>query len=430
MSNYKAIVAKVTETLPIQGADKIQVAKVLGETVIVSKDLEVGYVGILFLPGTQLSEDYCHHNNLYREKEKNLDQTKAGFFENTRRVRAQPFMKIKSDGYFAPLSSVDYTGFDSSTLKPGDSFEELDGVQVCKKYLNEKAVKEMKAQKNKPPKKKLAPFFREHVDTEQFKHNLHKINKGDLISIQSKRHGTSQRAGYMKIGLELPKWKQLINKLYPVFPVEKYDYLVGTRRVLLDTPTKEGFHGSEAYRFEIANQIFPYLSKGMQVYLEVVGWANGKPIMSPHSTKDLKDKAYTVKYGEQMIYKYGALEGTCKFHIYRISLTTEDGATVDYTQQQVVQWCKDRGFDPAFDIVEPFVYDGNQSALIELVDRLTERPEVLTEDYHDPSVISEGVIVRCDCGGLTPKFFKNKSYAFKVMEGIISEKEVDIEDVS
>ena len=29
---------------------------------------------------------------------------------------------------------------------------------------------------------------------------------------------------------------------------------------------------------------------------------------------------------------------------------------------------------------------------------------------------------------MTPKFLKNKSYLFKVMEGIASEKEVDIED--
>lgn len=119
-----------------------------------------------------------------------------------------------------------------------------------------------------------------------------------------------------------------------------------------------------------------------------------------------------------------------KLHIYRVTLTTEDGSTVDYTQHQLVQWCKDRGFDPAFDIVEPFVYDGNQAALVELVDKLTERPEWLTEDYHDTSHISEGVIVRADRNTLTPLFLKSKSYAFKVLEGIISEKEVDIEDIS
>ena len=65
MSNYKAIVGKIDTIYPIQGADNIQVAKVLGETVIVSKSLQVGYVGILFVAGTQLSEEYCKNNNLY-----------------------------------------------------------------------------------------------------------------------------------------------------------------------------------------------------------------------------------------------------------------------------------------------------------------------------------------------------------------------------
>ncbi|RTL03646.1 hypothetical protein EKK58_12425, partial [Candidatus Dependentiae bacterium] len=218
MSNYKAIVAKIDATYEIPGADKIQMAKVLGETVIVSKELEVGYVGLLFLPGTQLSEDFCKHNNLYRNKDKNIDPTKAGFFEDSRRVRAQPFMKIKSDGYFTSLESLSFTLFDYTTLKVGDSFEILDGVEVCTKYLNEKAIREMKLTKQKPPKKKMAPYFREHVDTEQFKHNIHKINKGDLVSIQSKRHGTSQRVGYMKVLITLPKWKQLINKVVPIFP--------------------------------------------------------------------------------------------------------------------------------------------------------------------------------------------------------------------
>ena len=76
------------------------------------------------------------------------------------------------------------------------------------------------------------------------------------------------------------------------------------------------------------------------------------------------------------------------------------------------------------------MYDGDKDKLIELVDKLTERPEVLTEDYHDPSMISEGVIIRVDRNTLTPLFLKSKSYAFKVMEGLISEKEVDVEDIS
>ena len=58
------------------------------------------------------------------------------------------------------------------------------------------------------------------------------------------------------------------------------------------------------------------------------------------------------------------------------------------------------------------------------------RPEVLTEDYHDASHVSEGVCIRVDSGSLTPKFYKSKSHAFKVMEGIAQESDVDLEDMS
>jgi hypothetical protein len=59
---------------------------------------------------------------------------------------------------------------------------------------------------------------------------------------------------------------------------------------------------------------------------------------------------------------------------------------------------------------------------------LTERPDVLCEDYTDPSHINEGVIIRCDGGSTTPVFLKSKSFYFKVLEGIAQELEPDIED--
>jgi len=429
MSNYTAIIAKIDNTLPIVGADKIQIAKVLGESVVVSKDAKIGDIGVFFCAGTQLSTEYCHHNNLFRDASKNYYTSESGFFEDSRRVRAQPFLKVKSEGYFADLSSLRFAG-DFSKLKLGDKFEELNGVKICNKYLNEKAIKAIKEQKNKPAKKKLIPFFKEHVESEQYKYNTHKLEVGNVISIQSKRHGTSGRYGYLSSIKKLPKWKQWINKIIPVFPTEEYEYVVGTRRTVLNDPEKEGFHGSEAYRYEVMEQLKPYLSKGMTIYVEIVGYVNGKSVMPSHSTKDLKNKEFSKKYGDTVVYKYGCPEGTYKFHVYRVTLTTEDGNSIDLTQQQLVRWCADRGLDPAHDLVPPFVYDGDVEKLNALVEELTERPDTLTEDYHDPSHPSEGVIVRVDRWTQTPLFLKSKSYVFKVMEGIASEKEVDIEEVS
>ena len=429
MSNYKAIIATIKSVEPIPNADRIQIAKVMGENCIVSKDWEVGMMGVFFPAGCQLSEKYCEFNNLYRNSKKNTDNTKQGFFEDNRRVRAQPFLKVRSEGFFAGLESLSFAT-DISKLKEGQSFEDIDGVNICKKFLIQ--VKTPNSQK-KAIKKKAVPDFEQHVDTAQFKYAERQLEEGDLISIQAKVHGTSARYGYHLVTPPLSKWKSKINSLLPwnVFKNKaKYEYVAGTRRVILDSPAKEGFHGSEQYRFDVLETLKPFLEKGMTVYGEIAGYANGKPIMSNHSTKDLKDKKITKKYGENITYSYNCKEHEHRFHVYRITFTTVDGNTIDFTQQQLVDWCANRNIKFAMDVCTPFIYNGNWEELSAKVESLTERPDVLGEDYIDPSHPSEGVIVRVDRGTLTPLFLKSKSYIFKVMEGIASEKTIDIEDVS
>lgn len=431
MSNYKGIIAKIEKTIAIEKAENIQIAVVLGEYTIVNKSAKEGDVGILFPSGTQLSEAYCSENNLFRDKIKNKDNEKSGFFDDNRKVRCQKFLGVKSEAYFASLDSISFTGVDINSLEVLTSFEELNGINICQKFLSDHAKKEKVAKQDKP-KVKSVPFFKEHVETEQFKYNLHKIQKGDLISIQSKRHGTSQRSGIQLVTKQLPRWKQKVNGFISLFKAEQvYEHVVGTRRVVLNTPEKEGFHGSEGFRFEIAEKIRPFLSEGVTVYYEVYGWANGKTIMPKHSLEAIKNKEYQKKYGKQVVYSYGCMEGTYGFHIYRITYTTNSGDILDFTQKQLVKWCNDRGLNPALDVVEPFVYDGDEDKLKVLVEQLTERPEVLTEDYTDPKHLSEGVIVRVDRGTTTPLFLKSKSFVFRCLEGHVQDMgEVDIEEVS
>lgn len=434
MSNYKAIIAKIDRVTPIPNADRIHLATVLGENVIVSKEWGVGHVGVLFVAGTQLSETFCSNNNLFRDAEKNADKEKKGFFEPSRRVRCQPMLGVRSEAFFADLSSLSFAG-DITKLKLNDSFEEFNGVKICNKYLNEKTLRAIGNNNTKARKKDATPLFKEHVETAQFKQALQAIQKGDLISIQAKVHGTSQRVAYTKVMNVLPRWKEVINNvvkrfgLNPLFAESQMDYVVGTRRVVL-SEGKEGFHGSEQFRYDILDQLKPYLTQGMTLYLEVAGYANGKPIMSTHSTKDLKNKELQKKYGDVITYRYGCKEHENRVHVYRITLTTEDGTDVDFTQAQLVAWCNARGILPALDVVEPFIFDGDYDTLAQKVEALTERPEAFGEDYIDPSHISEGVIVRVDRGTTTPLFLKSKNFYFKVLEGISQELEVDTEDAS
>lgn len=424
--NHKAIVAKITEVMPIPGADKIHVAVVLGERVIVSKEWGVGFEGILFPVDVQLSEEFCFENNLYRRSEMNKDKEKKGFFDDNRRVRAQPFLKVKSEGFFAGKECIAYAG--DSNLKLGESFDEVNGKKICQKYLTEKAKIARGNAVTKQAKKNYAPFFEKHVDSEQFKHYAENIPKGSLLSFHAKVHGTSARMAYTKVSVDLPKWKELVNKLIPVFPTEKWEHVVGTRNVVLQDSNKEGFHGSEQFRFDVMEKVKPFLEQGMTIYGEIAGFANGKPIMPKHSVEVLKDKQFTKKYGKDVTYSYGCKEHEFRFHVYRITYLNHEGENVDFTQAQLEKWCKDRDILATVEVHPPMVYDGDSVKLRALVESLTERPELLTEDYIDPSHVSEGIIIRVDSGKMKPDFYKSKSYAFRCMEGLC--KAEDPEDMS
>jgi hypothetical protein len=411
---HKAIIAKVTHTAPIPGADKIHVAYVLGEAVIVSKDVVAGYTGTLFPADLQLSEQYCYENNLNRKSEKNKDITKSGFFDENRKVRVQPFLKVRSQAYFADIKSLNYIK-SGLVFDIGYTFDTIEGVQVCQKYIS-KATREARDKQNKPKQAKVtyAPYFEKHKDTEQFKHYAAMIPKGALLSFHAKIHGTSKRCSYTLVTKELPKWKQLVNKIYPIFPAQEYAHVVGTRNTVL-TENKDGFHGSEQFRFDVAKSLEPYMEKGMTIYGEIFGFVNGKPIMAVHQSSATKDKAFQKKYGKDIIYRYGCMDHEFGFHIYRITYSTPEHKNIDFSAKQVEEWCDARNIRTTFEVAPQEIYDGDVDKLIAKVEALTERPELLGEDYIDSSHPSEGIIIRIDDGNLTPKFLKSKAYFFRTM---------------
>lgn len=158
--SHNAIIAEVRKVEEILGANNIQLGHVLGERVVISKDWGVGKIGVFFKADLQLSEEFVRENNLSRKAENNKDNTKTGFFESNRRVRVQPFLKVRSEAFFADLSSLHYTGVHSDSLVVGYEFDSLNGKPICCKYVSEETKKAMKGQ-NQPKQQKInyAPMF-------------------------------------------------------------------------------------------------------------------------------------------------------------------------------------------------------------------------------------------------------------------------------
>jgi hypothetical protein len=107
-SNYSASIVEIKAVIPLENCDNVHAVSIFGFQGIVSKDVKVGDIGVVFPAETQLSDEFCFFNNLYRHSDKNQDQSKKGYLEDSRRIKAVKFRGHRSDCLFMPLSSLDY----------------------------------------------------------------------------------------------------------------------------------------------------------------------------------------------------------------------------------------------------------------------------------------------------------------------------------
>lgn len=438
MSNYNAIIAKITAVVPIKNSDFIQSAFVLGESVIVNISHKVGDVGVFFPVGSALSPEMCRENNLFRDASMNLNPEASGFLEKNGRITAMKMRGAMSCGLFLPLESLNWAG--NYPTKLGENFGEIGKNKICSRYNpppKQQSQGGGKAStKGKTTPKFIAPYFDKHIDTSQFKYNASSIQKGSVLYFHAKFHGTSARQQLGKVERKNSNWKNMINNItYKLLGknvltrVSDYEMIIGSRNVLINDKNNNGYYGTNEFRVRAAEMITPHLRKGMTVYSELVGYIGGvSTIMPDHTTTKLGCKESVKKYGESIRYAYGCREGELRNIIYRITLTTDDGMVMDMPQKALEMWCSQRGLEHTLEIHPPIIYDGDEDALRELVERLTERPECHTECYDSPTQIGEGIIIREECGTLIPKFYKSKSTRFRIMEGL--QTEADLEESS
>lgn len=408
---YNAYVTPLQDVRAHPNADRIKLATVMGEQVVVGLTASDGDLGIFFPTDGMISGDFLLSNNLYSKsalEKLGLDGPGGGFFDHKGRVRAQTFRGARSEGFWIPLSAV--KGFDTSGLCEGDRL----GEPLCKKYVSPQTMRQRTTQGRGAKRGELLGFPK-HWETDQFRYHWQDIPLGSIVWLSEKLHGTSHRVGRV---YEPPKGlRGWLSRFFPWFSKVENVIRHGTRNVVLDADSSGGFYGSDQFRYEATEGIDTVLRKGEVVYGEIVGFHNGdSPIMPTVGVpKDLDD--IRASYGDQMRYRYGCPPGAARFYIYRIVQFNEDGEGTELSWPQVCRRARALGFPTVPPLVEyPILIETEEDRekLRARVVSLAEGPSLL-----DPTHIREGVAVRVEGPEGFQYVLKEKSFQFKVLEGII-----------
>lgn len=406
--NYCASIVEVKQLITLENCDNVQAISIFGFQAIVSKDVKIGDIGIFFPAETQLSEGFCENNNLYRHSELNKDTTKAGYFEDNRRVKAMKFRGHNSSALFMPLESFSYLGVSASDFSVGDEFDSINGHEICRKYVVKTRGNGMNNHQSKKVKKFIrvdSVHFPEHLDTDNYWRNCHKIPDNQDVIITQKLHGTSLRSSNTFCKRKLT----LIEKIAKFFGANikelEMGYAFGSRKVIKDDEERNQNHyyGYDLWTEE-GKKLVGLLPENFIVYGELVGYtADGKPIQS----------GYTYQHQDK----------TCSLYIYRVAFINERGFTVDLTWDQMVEFCNEQGLKTV-----PLIWRGKHKNF--KVDKY------MDQQYHktykgclpldSDDTVDEGVCIRVD--KMTPYILKAKSPKFFEYESkMLDTNTVDLE---
>ena len=463
---YCGYVVAIDKLRKHTNADRLQIATVFGNDVVVGLDVQIGQLMVYFPTDGQLGEEYCKVNDLVRRKDENGNPAGGYLDPDKRNIKAIRLRGEKSDGMLAPLTSLaEFTKI--SDLKVGDQITTLNGVEICKKYIPRRnhGSGSRTGSVGKRAKANFAPTFYEHVDTAQLAYNLNAFKTGDIVELTLKMHGTSGRTGYLPLVKTKRTWLDKLLRRHGKDYTE-YGYVTGTRRVVLDNKHDGGFYEDNNFRRVVAAMFEGKLRKGEVAYYEIVGFVNPTtPIMSSVKNSKIKDPEFTKQYGEMTIFSYGCTPSPLKLmhvpedwdgsmngvvvtqdspqfdvYVYRMTMVNEDGDVVEMSPDQMRIRCEQMGikYVPVF---ERFIIPENPGEVLtdktgdtdygvctpgEFVLRKVEKyfdgPDPIGKTH-----IREGVVARI-VNRPDIAVYKHKNFSFKVLEGIIKD-EADAPDM-
>lgn len=419
---YKGIITKLSEINPHPNADKLNIAMVSGFQIIISKDHQVGELGVFFPIDGALSSEMCITNRLYR-KHPTTGEALGGYFEATGRVKSVKLRGQRSEGVWLPINTLAWTGAKLESLKEGETIDVLNGKKICEKYLT-KAERQYNSKRARTgqPKVKFPYFFR-HFDTEQLKYHLTRLPKGAVVFITEKLHGTSARTGLTLVQQKRSIWDKLFGR-----KKDHYEVISGTRNCILFGKS-DSFYDGDKFRAIITDKMKAMpLMKRETIFYEIVGYTDTKKtIMATYKVDDPEAKK---KYGDRMVFSYGTdvdAKEPFDVYVYRITNTTEEGTEIDLSFTDMVRRCNQLGLKhvPLLDV---YIHDGDPKNLLAIAKKYaSDEPSTLCTTH-----VREGVVLWIEDPVFPFKALKLKSNLFCDLEEIAKTDDefVDKEEVS
>jgi hypothetical protein len=421
--NYLAKVAVINNLRKHKNADRLQITTIDGNNVIVGIDIKEGDKGIFFPLESQISDWFLKENNLYDDKTLNKDQEKKGYISHKGRVRALRLKKEMSEGLWLPISSL-YSSFEDiyeGDLKDGTYFDTVLDKLLVKKYVIE--VKERKSGGLKNQVKQEKKFskiidsqFRFHESTAQLGKNIYKVNPDDIIVITQKLHGTSVVLSNILCKKQLT-WKDKLAKFFGINVVEEfYDNVYSSRTVIKnkyeDTTNPNSYYKTDVWG-EVNNEYKEFIEKGITLYGEIVGFESSGSFI-------------------QKGYVYGCEQKQHKFYVYRITSTNVDGRVIEFSWQQIKDYCNRYSISHV-----PEYYYGIAYNLFNLNKEhhwndnfFNKLKETYLEKTLPEKTPDEGIVLRIE-KGLNLEYYKLKSFTFLEKETKQLDKgEVDLESMN
>ena len=383
-TNYNAIIVKCNNFVDLEWCDNVKGLPMFWRQAIVSKDLQPWTLGILFWPEVALSHSYCNHNNLYRHSELNANPEIQGYISDNGRVKALKFRWHTSNALFMPLESLSYLNIPFNTLNVWDIFNNIDGIEICKKYrIIDDTNKHTAKTYEKTWSRITNKTFPEHTDTENYWRNVWMLKDNDWVVVTQKIHWCASRFWYLQSQLK-PKWRQ---KMLWTQPTE-YEHHFGSRRVIktLDTKNSKSFYKTDV-RWKVNERIQDVIPKNWIIYWEIVGRDWNKPI--------------------QKWYTYDVPEWAVELYVYRISVVNPDWILSDLSWTAIKEFCIKNGLKY---VPELWVWRHQDLNIDEFMDKRYADMWYNAVPLSDKSLPDEWVVVRREW--IIPYLLKAKCSSF------------------